>query len=170
MNLTIVTGSPGAGKSTFAALLAVEEKACLLDIDTASEKLVRAGLAACGKDPADRDSQYFKATYRAPIYDTLFELAAANLNSCPVIIVGPFTREIRNPDWLRELEQKFACPVKVIYIYCPPEIRRERIIARANPRDSQKLSSWDEFNKYYGSEAPPAFSHIFIDSTSESGF
>ena len=51
----IVTGAAGTGKSTFAKQLARDESAILLDSDTASEPIVRAGLQAADIDPTDRD-------------------------------------------------------------------------------------------------------------------
>ena len=60
LQLHIVTGAAGTGKSTFAKQLASDQAAVLLDSDTVSEPLVRAGLEAAGMDPADRDSPQYK--------------------------------------------------------------------------------------------------------------
>ncbi len=70
----IVCGSPGAGKSTYARRLAEERYAALLDIDTTTERLIQVALRESGHDPDDRDSEYFKRTFREPIYATLFDI------------------------------------------------------------------------------------------------
>ena len=94
----IVCGSPGAGKTTYAKKLASERGATLLDIDTATERLVRIALREAGHNPDDRDSEYFKHTYREPIYETLFDIARENNPFQEVVVVGPFTKELRDPD------------------------------------------------------------------------
>lgn len=164
--LTIVCGSPGAGKSTHARGLALRSSACLLDIDTCTEKLVRVGLSQVGRDSDDRDSSYFKEHYREIIYDTLFGIARENLPHCDVIVVGPFTQELRNQDWLQKLKSNFPeSKVEVHYVFCSSTVRRQRIKERGQARDRLKLESWNETLAYYGDESPPTFEHRYIDTT-----
>jgi predicted kinase len=163
--LYVICGSPAAGKTTYAQKLALERKAMLVDIDTATERLVKLGLKLSGRSEDDRDSEFFKSNFRDPIYEALFDIAAQNLRHADVIVVGPFTREIRDSKWPEALEARFGCRIEVHYLRCKPEIRRERMIARANPRDLPKLSDWETFSKYYGDEAPPAFAHTLVDTT-----
>ena len=70
--------------------LAANSTATVLDIDTVTERLVRIGLVESGHSPDDRDSDYFKRTYRDPIYEALFDIARENLPYHDVVIVGPF--------------------------------------------------------------------------------
>ena len=161
----LVCGSPGAGKSVYGKQLATDRKAALLDIDTVTERLVQVALAESGHDAGDRDSEYFKRTFRVPIYKTLFDIARKNLPIQNVIIVGPFTQELRNPEWPSQVSEILGCPVEVHYVYCSPEIRRERLSRRANPRDSAKLRDWQHHIQYYGAEEPPSFPHVFIDTS-----
>ena len=161
----LVCGSPGSGKSVYAKRLATDRRATVLDIDTVTERLVRVALDESGQNPDDRDSEYFKGTYREPIYQTLFDIARENLPIQNVIIVGPFTKELRNPDWPSQLLEMLGCPVEVHYVYCSPEIRRERLARRANPRDREKLRDWQHHSQYYGAEEPPGFPHVFIDTS-----
>ena len=162
----IICGSPGAGKTTYGVQLAQQRNAIFLDIDTVTERLVRLSLTLSGRDPNDRDSAHFKQSYRRPIYDTLFDIARQNLQWADVVIAGPFTREIRDPAWPEKLEALLGFSVEVHYVYCPPKIRYERLQQRTNPRDRAKLVDWKKFNKYYGTEEPPLFSHIYIDTAS----
>lgn len=159
----IVCGSPGAGKSTYAGRLAATRHAALLDIDTVTEQLVRLALAQSGHSPDDRDSAYFKQTFREPIYQTLFEIARENLLVQEVIIVGPFTREIRERDWPSRLGKHLGGPVEVHYVQCTPDIRKHRLEHRNNPRDRAKLDDWEHYIRYYGDESPPAFEHVLVD-------
>ena len=161
----LICGSPGAGKSVYAKQLARDRCATLLDIDTVTERLVRIALAESGHDPDDRDSEYFKRIFREPIYKTLFDIARENLPTQNVIVAGPFTQELRNPEWPSELGEVLGCPVEVHYVYCSSEIRRERLARRANPRDGVKLRDWQQHCLYYGAEEPPGFPHVFIDTS-----
>ena len=158
----IVCGSPGAGKTTYAKKLAAELRAVLLDIDTVAERLIRLALSESGNDPDDRDSGYFKRTFREPIYQTLFDIARENVTIQPVVVVGPFTKEQRNPSWPSKLSQDLGGPVQVHYVTCPPETRKRRLAERGNPRDYAKLWDWEEHIKYY-EESPPVFEHVLID-------
>ena len=158
----IVCGSPGSGKSTYAAKLAAARRAALLDIDSVTERLVRIALAQGGHSPDDRDSDYFKQTFREPIYQTLFAVARDNLPFQDVVIVGPFTREIKDRDWPSTLSQRLGGPVEVHYVQCAPEIRRRRLERRGNASDRAKLADWDNHIRYYGDESPPVFDHVLV--------
>ena len=150
--LHIVTGAAGTGKSTFAKQLASDQAAVLLDSDTVSEPLVRAGLEAAGMDPADRDSPKYKTIFRDAVYESLFNVAAENLPHANVVIVGPFTRELKDPLWTEKIEKQFGVVPKVWFLHCDAGLRKKRIQARANPRDAGKLVDWEK----HVAEAPPA--------------
>lgn len=164
-NLIIVCGSPGAGKSTYGKTLATRLNAVFLDIDSATERLVRLSLHLSDHDPDDRDSAFFKENYRQPIYDQLFDIARDNIAQLDVVIAGPFTKEIRDGEWPKTLERLFGCHVEIHYVYCSPEIRKKRMMMRADPRDAAKFKNWHEFNAYYGNEDPPVFDHIRVDNS-----
>lgn len=158
----IVCGPPASGKTTHGRKLAAERGAALLDIDTVTERLVKVALAAGGGDPDDRDSAQFKAALRSPIYETLFDIARENLPWTDVVIVGPFSRELRQPDWPAQLKQRLQAEVEIHLVHCPPEVRRKRMIARANPRDTAKLADWQAHLRHYDETLPP-FPHVLIE-------
>ena len=163
--LFIVCGAPGAGKTTYGRELARRKNAAFVDIDQATERLVRLALRESNHDPDDRDSSYFKETFRLPIYATLFDIAEEMLPWIDVVVVGPFTRELRNPHWPDELRSRFGAPIEVHYVFCEPEIRFGRLQRRGSERDRAKLASWESYLTYYGNEEPPAFPHVFIDTS-----
>jgi len=162
----IVCGSPGAGKTTYAKQLASVRGAALLDIDTVSERLVRIALREAGYDPDDRDSETFKRAFREPIYETLFDIARENTPFQEAVVVGPFTKELRDPDWPAKLSQTLGGPVKVHYVHCPAETRKQRLAERGEARDLAKLRNWEEYIQYYGEDSPPVFEHVLIDGAS----
>ncbi len=54
----IVCGSPGSGKSTHGKKLSQKHKATLLDVDTATERLVQRALLASGHEVLCGDNYY----------------------------------------------------------------------------------------------------------------
>jgi len=156
--LHLVCGSAGAGKSTFARKLAAELCATLLDSDTVTEPVVRAGMVAAGRDPDDRDSPSYQKAFRDPVYECLFAAAVENLSHLPVVIVGPFSREIRCQKWPDELKERFGVEVTFYHVSCSDAARRKRIEERGNQRDAWKLAHWDLYLAKSTSE-PPVFKH-----------
>ncbi len=164
--LYVIVGPPGCGKTTYGKKLSENIKAAFLDIDTVTEILVQAAQRYAGNDPNDRDSPQFKEAFRLPIYDTLFAIAKENLLIMPVVVTGPFTSELRDPDWLKQLESHFQTNVEIHYIYCIAEERFRRMKERNNPRDLPKLTDWENYIEYYGEEQRPPFPHVYIDTSS----
>ena len=150
--LQFVTGAAGVGKSTFGKELAAKSHAVLLDSDTVTEPVVRAGLEAAGMDPEDRDSPDYKRLFRDAVYESLFQVAEENLAHLPVVIVGPFTRELSDASWPDQMESRFGVRPTVWFLVCPDAIRLARIKRRGNPRDQGKLIDW----QHHMASAPPA--------------
>lgn len=163
----IICGSPASGKTTYGKQLAEEKGAVFIDIDNSTERLVRLALSESGRNQDDRDSEYFKNTYREAIYQTMFDIARENLAWSDAVIVGPFTREIRNISWPEILMAELKSKIEIHYLYCKPDERYERMRKRKSVRDQAKLNDWNSFNKYYGEETPPLFEHIFVDTSSK---
>jgi predicted kinase len=163
----LVCGSPGAGKTTYGKTLAEKEQAVFLDIDVATERLVRLALSLAGHNPDDRDSPYFKQHFRDPVYEQLFDIARDNLPLSSVVIAGPFTQEMKDPKWPEKLAARLGTPVNVHYVFCPPHIRQERMIKRADSRDEGKLRDWENHLQYYENEPPPACEYFPVDNSAD---
>lgn len=159
----IVTGPAGAGKSVYARGLAAQLRACLIDSDIATERLVRAGLALAGLDPDDRDSPAYKRAYRNTVYEAMYDLAAANLPQVPVVLAGPFTREGSEADWPDCLEQRLGTRPVLHFVWCPPALRRERMIERGEERDLPKLCAWEDYVAQCREERP-VWEHRFVET------
>lgn len=162
--LHIVSGPPAAGKTTYARALAEGIGAVLLDSDEVSERLIRAGLTLAGLDPDDRDSPAYKAAFRDVVYETLFDLAQRHLPRLPVVIAGPFTREGGDPEWPSILTRRFGTQPEFHFVWCHPDHRRSRIIARGHDRDRPKIAAWESYVPSCR-ETPPVFPHRWIDTT-----
>ncbi len=156
--LHIICGAAGVGKTTYGRKLAAEIEACFLDSDTVTESVVRAGMLAAGMDPDDRDSPEYKVAFRGAVYESLYAIAAENLPVVPVVMVGPFTSEIAQTDWLESLKARFGVEVECLFVSCDEEIRRDRIEKRANSRDAWKLVNWEEYLEK-SAISPPVFQY-----------
>jgi predicted kinase len=163
---TIVCGNAGVGKTTYARTLAGESGALLLDIDTVSETLVRAGLSALGHDPDDRDSPQFKQIYREAIHETLLKIADENLGHAPCVIVAPFTRERRDANFLSRVQDRLRTEVHILYVWCDDATRKQRIIARESPRDASKLADWESYRRRGQEAERPLFPYTLVDTSS----
>ena len=137
----------------------------MLDIDTVSERLVRAGLAASGRDADDRDSADYKRIYRDAIHETLFAVARDNLMVLPVVIVAPFTQERRRDDFTDWLAERLGTPARVFFLWLPDDERRRRIERRDNPRDRAKLAAWSDYAESGHDAARPTYDHVWIDTS-----
>jgi predicted kinase len=157
----IVFGPPASGKTVYARKLAREIGGCLLDSDGATERMVRAGLELAGCDPDDRDSVAYRTVFRDAVYETLFDVAVENLPAVPVVIAGPFTREGGGIDWPERLAARLGTTVEFHFVWCPPEIRRERIVRRGEPRDGPKLADWENYVATCREEVP-VFPHQLV--------
>jgi len=159
--LHLVFGPPASGKTTYARELARQLGACLLDNDEVTERLVRTGLNLAGWNPDDRDSDAYKNVYRDAVYETLFDLAVSNLKSVPVVMTGPFTREGGDEDWPHRLEERLGVLPEFHFVWCPADVRKERIEQRGEERDRPKLADWENYAKTCRDE-PPVFPHRWI--------
>lgn len=171
----VICGAPASGKSTYAAALAKEKNAVFIDIDACTERVVKAGLALAGQDVNDRDSALFKSAFRDVIYEQMFDIATSQLDVTgsvlPIVIVGPFTRELRDPLWRSKLATRLHIDdeqrVNVHWVVADDATRFQRMVQRANPRDAAKLANYDSFLAYYGkADEPPACEHTRIDTSS----
>ncbi|RYD49980.1 MAG: ATP-binding protein [Verrucomicrobiaceae bacterium] len=136
----------------------------MLDSDEVTERLIRGGLALAGMDPDDRDSAAYKAAFRDAVYETLFDLARSHVTRLPVVIAGPFTREGGENDWPDRMSTRLGVKPEFHFVWCHPDQRKERLVARGKTRDLPKLADWEKYVSTCREEAP-VFPHHWIDTT-----
>ena len=146
--LIIVTSPPACGKTYISKELAKRlNHIVYLDKDTlitlSKQIFVVAG------QPYNRSSDFFEKNIRDYEYECVVNLALEALEYEDLVLINaPFTREIRDMEYIKGLKAQLAkkdATLVTIWVQTDPEIVHERMIARASDRDDWKLEHWDEY-------------------------
>ena len=146
--LILVTSPPACGKTYISKQLAKRLKHVVyLDKDTlitlSKQIFVVAG------EPYNRSSDFFEENIRKYEYDCIVDLALEALEYNNIALINaPFTREIRDMEYIDKLKEKLkekSATLVVIWVETSPEIVRQRMITRNSDRDTWKLENWDEY-------------------------
>ena len=146
--LILVTSPPACGKTYISKQLAKRLKHVVyLDKDTlitlSKQIFVVAG------EPYNRSSDFFEENIRNYEYDYIVDLALEALEYNNIALINaPFTREIRDMEYIDKLKEKLkekSATLVVIWVETSPEIVRQRMITRNSDRDTWKLENWDEY-------------------------
>ena len=146
--LILVVSPPACGKTFISKKLAENLKHVVyLDKDT----LVPLSNVVfdCANQERNRSSEFFEKYIRNVEYDVTmdFALEALKYEDC-VLINAPFTREIRDNVFMKDLRNRLKeqnCGLYVVWVETKLEICRQRMISRNSPRDTWKLEHWDEY-------------------------
>jgi predicted kinase len=164
----VVAGAPGAGKSSVAALLLrrLAPVPALLDKDTLFGGLVAEVLAAHGRQNGEREGPWYDEHVKRHEYAALAAAASEIRRAgCPVMLVGPFTEQIRDParwrGWVSDLGGE---PVRLVWVRSDPPTLRERLRTRDLARDAGKLTEFDAFVERMRPDEAPPVPHVEIDN------
>lgn len=146
--MILVTSPPACGKTFISKALAKQlNHVVYLDKDTlitlSKQIFVVAG------EPYNRSSDFFEENIRDYEYDCVVELALEALEYDDIVLVNaPFTREVRDVDYIQNLKKKLAAKqatLVIVWVETSPDIVHERMIHRNSDRDTWKLEHWDEY-------------------------
>ena len=146
--MIIVTSPPASGKTFVSKELSKRLKHVVyLDKDTLIP--LSKQIFAVASQPYDRSSRFFEDNIRNYEYDCIVALALEALDYDDIVLVNaPFSREIRDAAYIRNLRTKLSEKNSVlvpIWVETSPEVVRERMIKRNSDRDTWKLAHWDEY-------------------------
>ncbi len=146
--LIFVTSPPACGKTKLSKKLATELKHIVyLDKDTLIP-LSKQIFAVAGEE-YNRSSDFFEKEIRDYEYDVILDLAFEALRYADLVMVNaPFTREIRDDEYIKNLRAKLSeagAKLTVIWVVTDPEVCHQRMIDRNSDRDTWKLEHWDEY-------------------------
>ena len=146
--MILVTSPPACGKTFISKKLAENLKHIVyLDKDTLI--VLSKQIFKVANEEYNRSSDFFEEHIRDFEYDAIVDLGLeALLYDDLVLINAPFTREIRDPQYMNQLKSKIAkygAELCVIWVVTDPEVCHQRMIDRASDRDTWKLEHWDEY-------------------------
>ncbi len=146
--MIFVTSPPACGKTKLSKKLATAIKHIVyLDKDTLIP-LSKQIFAVAGQ-PYNRSSEFFEKEIRDYEYDVIMDLAFEAIKYEDLVMVNaPFTREIRDDEYIASLREKlkgYGAKLTVIWIVTDPEVCHQRMIDRASDRDTWKLENWDQY-------------------------
>ncbi len=157
--LLLISGPPGAGKSSLARPLAQKMGAALLDKDCIDEPF----------SPNDRGAHYTREI-EPKVLQGVLNLAELNLSiGHSVILDVPWTHIMHNsPEWvgrITDLAQKMQSRLLVMECVIAPEQLRQRIQKRGLARDHVKLTDegWTQFERTDRLSERNPMPHVVID-------
>jgi predicted kinase len=159
--VVLLTGGPGAGKSTVGRALATTLGAALVDQDTVTGALVAVIADLVGVH--DLDDPRLAGPTRAARYEAVVAVAEDNLRvGTPVTLVAPFTRERADIDaWValdRRLRNAGGAPL-LVWLRLRPETALRRLKARSAARDLAKTGNATGLDV-----AAPSVPHLAVDA------
>ncbi|MBQ9794347.1 MAG: AAA family ATPase [Clostridia bacterium] len=157
--LILVTSPPACGKTYISKKLAENLRHVVyLDKDTLIP-LSKVIFQVAG-EPYNRSSDFFYKYIRDVEYTTTLDLAYEALKYDDIVLINaPFTREVRDHDYIMALKKKLITmntKLTIIWVETSPEVCKQRMIDRNSDRDTWKLQNWDEYIKTVNFNIPAA--------------
>lgn len=149
--LIIVCSPPASGKTYVSMELAKRlNHVVYLDKDT----LIPLSNVAfeVAHEPNDREGAFFEKYLRNVEYDVVLDLAYQALVYDDIVLINaPFSREIRDKDYIFALREKlkneYKATLTIIWVSTSIEIVHQRMVKRNSPRDIYKLKDWYSYVK-----------------------
>ena len=146
--LILVTSPPACGKTFISKELAKHLKHVVyLDKDTLI--VLSKQIFVVANEEYNRSSDFFEEHIRNYEYYAIVDLALEALEYEDIALINaPFTREIRDKQYIADLKARLAekgAVLRVIWVDTDPEVCHQRMIARGSDRDTWKLEHWDEY-------------------------
>lgn len=140
----------------------------LLDKDTLFGGFVAEVLVAHSRPPGEREGPWYDRHVKRHEYTGLAAAAREiRRGGCPVMLVGPFTEQIRDPErwrgWVHELGGE---PAQLVWVRSDPPTLHERLRTRGLARDAGKLASFEAFVERMRPNLAPPVPHLEIDNRS----
>lgn len=165
--MILVTSPPASGKTFVSQQLAKKlPNIVYLDKD-ALIPLSNRVFHVAGEEN-NRSSDFFEEHIRNYEYIAILDIGFEALEYADLVLINaPFTREVRDNEYIRDLRTKLAkrgAELVVIWVVTDVEVSRKRMIARNSPRDTWKLANWDEYvaGRDYSTPNIPALSGCLV--------
>lgn len=157
--MILVTSPPACGKTFISKKLAENLKHVVyLDKDTLI--VLSKQIFAVAGQPYNRSSEFFEAQIRNYECEAILALGMEALAYDDIVLINaPFTREVRDVAYIRNLRHQLAeknAHLVVIWVDTDPEVCRQRMVQRNSSRDTWKLAHWEEYMRTVDFSIPRA--------------
>jgi hypothetical protein len=145
---------------------ALEPPGAVLDKDTLYGELVAATLQVAGRPYGEREGHWYNENIKRHEYAGMAAAAReVRRHGCPVVLVAPFTSEIRDGErWAEFVGELGGPPIRLVWIRVDAVTLHERLIGRADPRDAAKLERYDAFVAAVRPGQAPPVPHHEVDN------
>ena len=165
--MILVTSPPASGKTYVSQQLAKNlHNIVYLDKD-ALIPLSNRVFHVAGEEN-NRSSAFFEEHIRNYEYIAILDIGFEALEYADLVLINaPFTREVRDNEYIKNLKEKLAsrgADLVVIWVETDIEVTRQRMIQRNSPRDTWKLANWDEYvaGRDYSTPDVPALADCLV--------
>lgn len=172
--LILVTSPPACGKTYVTRKLAKAMTNCVY-LDKDSLIVLSKQIFKVANEEYNRSSDFFEREIRDYEYDAIMEVAYEALEyNDTVFINAPFTREIRDKEYMDKLTKELAerdTKLVVVWVHTDIEVCHQRMIERNSDRDTWKLEHWDEYISTRDFNQPEGIENLVVfENSSEEEF
>lgn len=163
--LILVTSPPACGKTFVSRELAKNLKNIVyLDKDTLI--VLSKQIFVVANEEYNRSSDFFEENVRNYEYEAIIDLALEALDYNDIALINaPFTREIRDLDYMNKLKEQLKSKnieLVVVWVETSVDVCKQRMIERDSDRDTWKLQNWDEYIAGCNFEVPTGIDNLLI--------
>lgn len=165
--MILVTSPPASGK-TFVSKQIAKKLPNVVYLDKDALIPLSSRIFYVAGQENNRSSAFFEEHIRNFEYETILNIGFEAIEYANLVLINaPFTREVRDNEYIKNLKAKLAehnAELIVIWVVTDIEISRKRMIARNSPRDTWKLANWDEYvaSRDYSTPDLPALSDCLV--------
>lgn len=146
--LILVTSPPACGKTFVSKEISKALKNIVyLDKDTLIP--ISKQIFKVAGEEYNRSSDFFEEHIRDVEYEVVLDLAFEALEYAETVLINaPFTREVRDHEYIASLRAKLAekdAKLVIVWVETDPEVCHQRMIERNSSRDTWKLENWDQY-------------------------
>ena len=159
--MILVTSPPASGKTFVSQQLAKKLPPIVYLDKDALIPLSNRVFHVAGKE-YNRSSDFFEENIRNYEYIAILNIGFEALEYADLVLINaPFTREIRDNQYITELKAKLAdkgADLVLIWVETDIEVTRQRMIERNSPRDTWKIANWEQYvaGRDYSTPSLPA--------------
>lgn len=172
--LILVTSPPASGKTFVTKKLAKAMTNCVY-LDKDSLIVLSKQIFEVAGEENNRSSDFFEEHVRNYEYDAIMAVAYEALEyNDTVFINAPFTREIKNKEYMDNLRMELASrdtKLVVIWVHTTIDVCYQRMVDRNSDRDGWKLENWDAYVATRDFKKPEGIKDLVVfENSSEEEF